>query len=236
MLSPFKKLVKRYIFSKAGIDFNPYGVPYALGKYLAHLSNLTLIDVGASRGDFIRSVDQMCGVAHGVLVELQPERARELRSEFREPRFDVLECALSNRPGQLEVEINHDDLTTSILPTKRDLPEVAAIDVRSKGTIVCESLTLDMVADRVGMRNLDLLKLDVQGAEHLVIEGGTNTLSRTKMIWTELSFVSLYDGSCLYSDIVSILQRMGFALFELTPVFRGPRGELLQSDALFMRM
>jgi FkbM family methyltransferase len=235
MLSIVKNTAKRYLFSRVGIDFNPYGVPYALGKYLACDSPISLIDVGARQGDFTRAVDAMCGVSTGILVELQPRHVESLREEFRPPRFHVHQCALCDTAGQLQVEINCDDATTSILRTHRNLPELGALDVRSKGTITCDAQTLDLLASKHHITTLDLLKLDVQGAELLVLRGGIDTLSRTRMVWTEISFKRLYENSCLFQDVFDLLSGVGFLLYELSPAFRSPCGELLQSDALFVR-
>jgi len=82
---------------------------------------------------------------------------------------------------------------------------------------------------------VDLLKLDVQGAEHMVLHGGQNTLSKTNMVWTEVSFKRLYEGACLHMEVYDLLARSGFALFELESGFRSASGELLQADALFIR-
>jgi FkbM family methyltransferase len=235
LLSAVKSRLKHYLFSRAGIDFNPYGVPYALGKYLRCGSPVSLIDVGARQGDFTRAVDAMCGVSAGILVELQPRYAESLREEFQPPRFHVRQCALCDKVGQLEVDINRDDFTTSILQIHRALPELSSLDVRPSGTIVCDALTLDKVASEHGITSVDLLKLDVQGAEHLVLLGGRDTLARTRMLWTEISFKRLYENCCLFQEIFDLLTGSGFSLYELSPGFRSPCGELLQGDALFVR-
>jgi hypothetical protein len=81
----------------------------------------------------------------------------------------------------------------------------------------------------------DLLKIDVQGAEHLVIRGGKNALSKTKLVWTEVSFKPLYESSSTFIDLYHALYELGFKLMEISPGFQGPYGELLQADTLFER-
>jgi hypothetical protein len=94
---------------------------------------------------------------------------------------------------------------------------------------------LDDLVSTVRFPRIDLLKLDVQGAEHLVLAGAPETLRRTRLIWTEVSFVRLYDGSCLFHELHGQLRKSGFALAELEGGFRSPTKELLQADALFTR-
>jgi len=78
-----------------------------------------------------------------------------------------------------------------------------------------------------------LLKIDVQGVEHLVLEGGKQALLNTSFVWMELSFKPLYIGSSVFHDIYSMMEKSGFILLELSPGHRSPINELLQADALF---
>lgn len=235
MLRLLKNRIKERFFASIGVDYNPHGVPFELGKYLRPSCPISLIDVGAHEGAFTRALDRLCGVKSGVLVELQPARAANLRRDFLPPRFQVVECALSDVPGELAVDINSSDATTSILKTRRNLPELSALNVQVAAKITCRTLTLDTIFAQAGLGRLDLLKLDVQGAEHLVIKGGRTALSSTRMVWTEISFKRLYEGSSLYFEVFDLLQMEGFSLFEVAPSFRSSSGELVQADALFVK-
>jgi FkbM family methyltransferase len=237
VLRNLKNRLKEILCFKC-VGFNPYGrygVPFALGKYLKHRSNIMLVDVGAHEGSFTRSIDNICSVSRGILIEPQPARASELRTDFPAPRFAVVEAAICDRSGQLELEINNFDATTSILKTKRSLPELSALDVMTRTKVTCRTMTLDTVFNELRVLETDLLKLDVQGAEHLVVRGATQALARTSMVWTEVSFVSLYDGACLFHELHAELYALGFRLAEIESGFRGPDGELLQADALFLK-
>lgn len=235
MFRGLKNRLKEKLYNRIGVGFNPYGVPFTLGKYLKNRTNISLVDIGAHQGLFTTAIDRLCGVGRGVLVELQPARAARLRQEFLPPQFLVVQAAVSDRAGELEVEINTSDATTSILETKRDLPELAAIDVRVTAKLTCTAVTLDMVFQEAELSHVDLLKLDVQGAEHLVIRGGQDTLAKTTMVWTEISFKRLYEDACLYYEVFDLLSSAGFRLYDLETGFRSPEGELLQADALFIR-
>lgn len=235
MLHVIKNLIKAKLYGRIGVRFNQYGVPFALAKYLKGQSSITLVDVGAHQGVFTTAVDHFCGISHGLLIEAQPSHVTRLLKEFPQPKFQVVHAAVSDVVGQVEFEVNGFDATTSILKTKRHLPELAALDVHVVEKIICQSLTLDAIYSQIDFGSVDLLKIDVQGAEHLVLRGAHNILTQTKMIWTEISFKALYEGSCLYNEVFDMLNQAGFKLHEIEPGFRGPTGELLQADALFIR-
>jgi hypothetical protein len=83
--------------------------------------------------------------------------------------------------------------------------------------------------------NVDLLKIDVQGAELMALRGAAQTLPRVRMICTEVSFTPLYEGSSIFSEIYDFLGDRGFRLLSLREGFRGKDSELLQGDAVFAR-
>jgi len=230
-----KDPILRRLYARIGLTYNSVGVPLAMTKYLRKGTPMKLIDVGARTGEFVRVIDRYCGIERALLVEPQPEHAAFLRNNFPTPRFEVAQCALAEKPGSMELEINQFDATTSILQTKRDMPENARFDVSVARRVPCELKTLDSLTSQHQFGPVDLLKVDVQGAEHLVFAGATETLRSTKMIWCEVSFRPLYVGSSLFSDIYEQMIAAGFGLFELEGGFRSLENEMLQADAFFIR-
>jgi hypothetical protein len=78
------------------------------------------------------------------------------------------------------------------------------------------------------------LKLDVQGMEASVLDGGVPTLARLDLPDLESSVVPLYQGECLFPAMMTRLEAVGFALVGVSHSIDDPRtGQLLQVDALF---
>lgn len=93
----------------------------------------------------------------------------------------------------------------------------------------------------------DYIKLDVQGAELMVLEHGTRTLSSALVVESEVEFVALYRAQPLFGNIQTFMHRHGFALHKLVNVhgrcfrpltLRDPResmSQMLWADAVFVR-
>ena len=232
-----KDLIKEFLCRKLHVEFNSVGFPLALARRLERGKPIVLVDVGAFEGWFTRVVSRHCGVREGVLVEPMPQRIESLHREFPPPRYQTFCCAASDRAGVVDFEVNQFEASSSMLPMLRELEQVqgTVMQCPSTGTIECPTRTLDSITSQAGLPAIDLLKVDVQGAEHLVLAGAHDTLARTHLIWIEVSFRPLYVGASVFSEIYEQLDALGFSLAELEPGFRSQTGELLQADALFMK-
>ena len=62
------------------------------------------------------------------------------------------------------------------------------------------------------IRSVDFLKLDVQGAELLILENAPRTLENCLVIHTEVEFLKMYKNQPLFSDIDLFLRKQGFVL------------------------
>jgi FkbM family methyltransferase len=235
MFQKFKEKIKESLCARLNIPYSTHGMPISLSRHLSRDQPISLVDVGAHNGAFTRAVAEYCGVARGILIEPLPEKISMLRQLFPTPKYHVVDCALSSYVGIIDFEVNEATGTSSILNIKRDIPELAAVHLGSRKIIQCPTRTLDDVANEANLNSIDLLKIDVQGAEHLVLLGAEKTLEGTSMVWTEVSFKPLYERSSTFLDIHTLLSDLDFRFMELEPGFRAPDGELLQGDALFIR-
>jgi len=91
----------------------------------------------------------------------------------------------------------------------------------------------DFVRDEE-LQPADLIKLDVQGYELEVLRRATGTIASAKAIPSEVSFVELYQGQCLFHELVEFLASHGFHVRAFGT--NTASGKLLsQTDLLFLR-
>lgn len=93
-----------------------------------------------------------------------------------------------------------------------------------------KQVRLDGVVDR----EIDILKLDLQGYELEALKGSKQLLDKIKIITTEVEFVPLYESQPLFRDIDIFLTENGFRLLNLYDLWTHPDGQLTAGDALYL--
>lgn len=101
----------------------------------------------------------------------------------------------------------------------------------------CEVKTLDSIDHPYLLENLPtFLKIDTQGFEFDVLDGGRAILGRVAGAQIELSLVELYAGQMLFDQMLEYLANYGLHLWSVVPGFKSPKsGRMLQMDGVFFR-
>jgi FkbM family methyltransferase len=121
------------------------------------------------------------------------------------------------------------------------LPELVNLDF----TVELETTTLDDFCQEEGIKTIDFLQIDVQGADLLVLQGGAKVLERSVLaVQIEVEFSELYTNQPLFADVDSYLRAKDFSLFDLStsrrvrarsPFHSTKRpGQLLWGDAFYL--
>jgi FkbM family methyltransferase len=108
--------------------------------------------------------------------------------------------------------------------------EVARL--KSVGTM--DTVSLDNFVSTHDIGSVDFIKIDIQGAELEVFEGGVSTLKNTLAIVSEVEFVPLYEDQPLFGDVCAFLAGQGISFHK----FLGFSGRtlkplILQNDLNF---
>jgi FkbM family methyltransferase len=108
-----------------------------------------------------------------------------------------------------------------------------------------QTVKLDDVRE---IKNIDYLKIDIQGAELEVFKNATNFLSNCLVIHTEVEFLPMYENQPLFSEVEMYLRELGFIFHRFSPLVsrvvkpmfinNNPYAELSQvtwADAIFVK-
>lgn len=73
--------------------------------------------------------------------------------------------------------------------------------------------------DDVGIEDADLIKLDIQGAELLALQGGRELYKKATLIDVEVEFLPIYKDQPLFSDVDIELRENDFHLMRFNDIF-----------------
>ncbi|MCT0225903.1 FkbM family methyltransferase [Synechococcus sp. CS-1328] len=101
----------------------------------------------------------------------------------------------------------------------------------------CGFKTLDCVLQELSIPSIDILKLDVQGAEPLVLKGALGACAKRsiEIVYTEIILQDTYVGQKRFEEVLSYFHDAGFSLYNVYNLISSPNGSLCQLDAVFTR-
>lgn len=184
-----------------------------------------VLDVGANRGQFAESLFRGGYTGNIVSFEALPNAHDALKhaAATRSSSWIVAPClALSDQPGILDFHVTRADTASSLF-----LPAGALTSVYSPAhletVIRVQAVRLDDVVAEMGLvLQGGFLKLDVQGSEALVLSGATKVLSVACGLIVELSLTELYVNQPSARDVLEILHKAGFEVWDVWQGYRDP--------------
>jgi FkbM family methyltransferase len=177
------------------------------------------VDVGCRDG--VRPQWRALG-PHGSLVgfEADPEECARLNAGAvaGEERYEPIALAASS--GQATLYLTADPQSASLYPPDEEAvrrhPELWRHEPR--GTTTVPTTTLDEWARRGPQDPIDVLKVDVQGAELDVLKGAERSLASVRVLELEVEFEALYVGQPLFGDVDDFLRQRGLVLWRLRDI------------------
>jgi FkbM family methyltransferase len=180
------------------------------------------IDVGANVGWHSLLMARLVGPRGRVLaVEPNPSVREHLLRNIRInqlTQIDVLPCALAES----------EQILNFIAPDADDPASASGHAVLGEtanlGSISVEASTLDIIAERKQLDRLDLIKIDAEGLEWPILQGGEKTIARFRPhVIFEFDQAYAARGSESPALFREYFQRHGYRLYSV----RGNRGELI---------
>jgi FkbM family methyltransferase len=215
---------------------------------LAHLNGraMTIVDIGAQMlGTETHAYQGLCrpDVPHRIIgFEPLADRVHEREADEAGGALTMLPYAIGDGKTHT-LHVNNDDATSSIFPINTSLTSKFEHlhTLRIERTFPVATRTLD---DSLNDDQIDFLKLDIQGAELMALQGAEKILSRTAVIHCEVEFAEIYRGQCLFPEVQNFLNDRGFSLIDIIVPHRyayvnksgvDSRDRLLWGDAVFFR-
>jgi len=200
---------------------------------------LTLFDVGAHDGFTAGHFRAHFKKANIYCFEPFPEAFERLKpNTARDSRIHAFDYGLSNRDHIQDFHSNTFSMSNSLLATDERGHTVWGRNImETKEVIQAKFKTLDTVMAELQLDRVDVLKMDVQGAEHLVLEGAAQTLreGRIRAIYAELMTQLSYVGQKTFSEMMKVYYDCGFELHNIFNLESDDTRKLRQMDIILTR-
>ncbi len=239
---PSPRGLVRGLLHRAGIDARRANAMTSwelrLPRLLAQHRIRTVLDVGANDGQYASGL--LAGGFAGAVVSFEPlpaAGARRPRPAAGHPRWQVApRIALSDIEGEADFHEAGNSVSSSLLDMT-DVHVEAAPASRIVATTRVQTARLDTVLPRLRCETPIFLKLDVQGAERMVLDGATEALETAIIgVQLEMSLAPLYAGQSSAQDLDGHLRSRGFECWDILPGFRDPASlRMLQYDGVYFR-
>jgi FkbM family methyltransferase len=210
---------------------------FTVQKELINTITPVIFDVGAHVGSVTLNYRNLFPLASIYCFEPFPQSFEKLLQNLEgDPRSSCYKSAVSAEKGTAVLNANLSSATNSLLATgQRGSSYWGAGLLDTTSRIEVETTTIDIFLQEKGITHIDILKLDVQGAEYSVFEGAKETLSRQRvsLIYTELIMCPTYEGQHKLHEYLALLDSFGYGLLD----FFGPvrkQQQLIQADLIFL--
>ena len=194
-----------------------------------------IFDVGAHHGHVSLRYRQLFPLATVYAFEPFPDSFAQLsRNTSNDAMIRPFNFGLADTPGPRLFSTNASSATNSIFET-----DARGSEVWGKGLLETSQRiplpfsTIDQFLADSSLAAIDILKLDVQGAEYLVLQGARRSTSRIKLIYSEIITQPTYQEQQALHDVLRTFQDSGFLLHNFYELSRTTGGKLRQLDAIF---
>jgi len=210
---------------------------FTIQKELIKAQEPVVFDIGAHEGTVTRKYRKMFPLAGIFSFEPSPQTFEQLRrNTAKDARISAHKIAMSDKKGKALFHVNSLAATDSLLPADARASFYWGEGLYdNKEVVEVDTISIDAFCREKSIRSIDILKLDVQGAEYEVFLGAGDMLSSQSisLIYTELMLTPTYKGQHKLHDYLALLDSLGYEVLDFYNFERHGR-RLIQMDVVLL--
>jgi len=211
-----------------------------LRRFFQHFAVDAVFDVGANQGQYAAQLrDEIGFQGHIISFEPVPELAARLAERAAaDPRWHVEAVALDREAGPATFNVMASDVFSSLHHPAAEQPLVFVNANAIARSIEVMRTTLAMALpawrEKLGFRR-PFLKMDTQGNDLAVFEGGGDAVREFVGLQSELAYHRAYAGAPGFAEALQVYEAGGFRLSALVPNTAGHFPDLHEVDCILYR-
>ncbi|MBT6500483.1 MAG: FkbM family methyltransferase [Deltaproteobacteria bacterium] len=197
-----------------------------------------VFDVGAFDGSTTKRYRELFPFASIYSFEPFPETFEQLKinTAGEGSKTSLHNLAISDKKGVAVFNANAFSATNSLLPTDTDSSIYWGQGVlETEKQVEVNTTTIDAFCDENTISKIDILKLDVQGAEFSALMGAKEMLSKQSisLVYLEVITAPTYQGQHKLHEYFNLFASFGYEFFDYYNPERKSR-QLIQADMIFV--
>lgn len=184
----------------------------AYQKYFGNTANI-IIDIGTRDGDDAEYFREKLNGKEVYAFDANPVAVEETKKRY--PDFAVIGRAVSNYDGTTKF--------SQIISEDKDLEGCSSIvrihDVENRGTSVeieVPAIRMDTFLKGLGIKEVDVIKVDTEGFSFEVIDGMGDYVRNVKLFHLETETFARHDGHKNNLEVKAFMESKGFELVDLS--------------------
>ena len=199
------------------------------------VNNITnILDVGANTGHWTRAMTTYFPHSSFLMIEGNEEMIPQLKGAGHKYVISLV----GDERKDVTFHVHKTYSTGGSIYKEHGYKNFNADKIRSD-TLSMD--TIDNIVTREGFEGVDLLKMDIQGAEYIALQGAQETLKTTQLVLLEVAIHQYNPGSPGFTDINAFLENHGFRLYDIVDLrydkhlYNNRGSGLLQVDMLWAK-
>jgi FkbM family methyltransferase len=222
-----------------------HGSKFPKGDLVSTLHNFSrrgfsprrIVDIGANQGKWSRHAMRVFPDAEYLLIEPQVEMKPHLdRLCRRATHARWLLCGVADTVGQMPFVVRADSTASHFDDVPPGVDGTSPGDPRAVGRRMLPVTTLDDLVRHHLSAVPDLVKIDAEGFEIRILEGGSSILGRTEAVFLEAHLLTATDDPCSFGNMVTRMGQYGYEPYDFTWFGKRPGdGAVTLCEVVFVR-
>ena len=206
-----------------------HGLESEIINVLKKEKKLTVFDVGCYRGVFSKKIFDLVGKKKikFYLFDVNKNVKKYIANLLKLKNIHYNEIALHNKNGKAvyyynsSFECSGSSLSTLIkndtvwVLSRKIILKMLFLSTGGFAKYTVPTITLDSFVKKYKIKSIDLLKVDIEGSEHLMLQGAKKTLKKNKI---KIILIEICDKKKIYKkkerEVLNLLKKNNFTLLK----------------------